>query len=105
MEQANSPHLSWTCPSCGRRVPRRVAECRCGCQQPDAPVDDVTAGPPVIESAQQISGLRGVLVSLAVVVAGIAVMFAMRDPSPSPTSAKATDALSEPVTPAPPRSE
>jgi S1-C subfamily serine protease len=31
---SDSPH-SWTCPQCGRRVPSRVSECRCGLQQPD----------------------------------------------------------------------
>ena len=28
---------AWTCPSCGRRVPPQVQECRCGCAQPEAP--------------------------------------------------------------------
>jgi S1-C subfamily serine protease len=36
--------FSWTCPSCARKVPSKVPECRCGFQQADAP-------PPVPEEA------------------------------------------------------
>jgi hypothetical protein len=30
------PPVTWTCPSCGRRVPTRVAECHCGVQRDEA---------------------------------------------------------------------
>ena len=35
----------WNCPSCGRRVPRRVDECRCGfrLQDPETAIPDVAA--------------------------------------------------------------
>jgi S1-C subfamily serine protease len=39
-----SAQFSWTCPSCARKVPSRVSECRCGFQQADAP-------PPLPEEA------------------------------------------------------
>src|SRR5919106_874915 len=32
-----SEQFSWTCPSCTRKVPTRVEECRCGFRQADAP--------------------------------------------------------------------
>jgi S1-C subfamily serine protease len=51
----------WNCPSCGRRVPRRVEECRCGFRAaPEAlaPVSEVIAPEP--EPARS-SGRRGVL--------------------------------------------
>ena len=41
--------FSWTCPSCARKVPSRVTECRCGFQQADAPPplpDEALAPPP-----------------------------------------------------------
>jgi S1-C subfamily serine protease len=76
MDSASS--LSWTCLSCGRRVPRRVGECRCGSRQPDGPLDEAPA-PAVADSDRSGSGVRGLLVAVALVVAGIAVMFAVRD--------------------------
>ena len=30
VESSSSPAFSWKCPACGRRVPARVATCRCG---------------------------------------------------------------------------
>src|SRR4051794_15313082 len=42
----------WTCPKCGRGVPRRVSSCRCGYQQPasgvaaEQPTTVVPAEPP-----------------------------------------------------------
>jgi S1-C subfamily serine protease len=32
---SDNPIHSWTCPQCGRRVPSRLGECRCGLQRPD----------------------------------------------------------------------
>ena len=77
MDSASS--LSWTCPSCGRRVPRRVGECRCGSRQPDAPLHEAAPAPVAAESSRSGSGVRGLLVAVALVIAGIAVMFAVRD--------------------------
>ena len=31
-----SDQFVWQCPSCGRRVPRKVEDCRCGFRQPDS---------------------------------------------------------------------
>jgi S1-C subfamily serine protease len=99
MEPTSAPTLSWTCPSCGRRVPRRVDECRCGCRQPDVPLDEVMpplSGP---EPGQSGSSLRNVLVAAClVVVGGIAVMFAMRDGSSSPAPMAVSDLSPSPTT-------
>ena len=36
MDTAPSEISGWDCPSCGRRVPGRIRDCRCGCAQPGA---------------------------------------------------------------------
>src|SRR5258705_7093596 len=37
MNEPAAEHFSWGCPSCGRRVPTRVDECRCGFNRQDLP--------------------------------------------------------------------
>ncbi len=50
MNTATSEISGWDCPSCGRRVPGRIRDCRCGCAQPGAhapdAVDDSRASSP-----------------------------------------------------------
>ena len=41
-----SDQFIWECPSCGRRVPRRVDECRCGFRQPAEGSDAAVGGSP-----------------------------------------------------------
>jgi S1-C subfamily serine protease len=53
MEDVVSANLTWECASCGRRVPRRVDECRCGSLQPA-----VYEGPP-LESELSHSASKG----------------------------------------------
>ena len=36
MTDSKSPAFSWVCPACGRRVPRKAADCRCGHHQEDS---------------------------------------------------------------------
>ena len=107
MEPASAANLSWTCPSCRRRVPRRVDECRCGCRQTEAPLDEVTLPPADPEPERSGSSLRSFLVAAGLLVfAGIGVLFAMRDGASSPAtvavSAPSGSAASpEPATDAP----
>jgi hypothetical protein len=42
-----SPH-TWTCPSCGRRVPNRVDRCHCGAARPAV---EEQAATPMVEAA------------------------------------------------------
>ncbi len=62
----------WDCPSCGRRVPGRIRECRCGCVQPEA----VAEPPPVSqqEAATQPRGL-GLPLLAAGLILGLALGF------------------------------
>ena len=48
MSEPAGDQFSWVCPSCGRRVPTRLAECRCGFQRENLPtvlVQEVTEAP------------------------------------------------------------
>ena len=89
MEQTGLANISWTCPSCGRRVPRRVGECRCGFQNAETPADPPTGSPaaaPNIAAAAPASEPRGskssqsLFLSIAMLCVGaIVTMFLMRD--------------------------
>ncbi len=57
------PQFVWTCPQCGRSVPKRVSSCRCGHQ---ASVDELTAAAPPTPVGLPVAP-RGTRVSLPVV--------------------------------------
>jgi len=85
MEQSVSGSLSWTCPSCGRRVPRRVSECRCGFRQADGAADaPFTAAPSEPAPAPKPSGSSHLTLTAIVVIvaAGIAGVFLFRQAPP-----------------------
>jgi hypothetical protein len=85
-----SVQFSWTCPTCGRLVPKKVPECRCGFQQADAP-------PPLPEEAlaPEPAATRGGwglgVIGAIVIVAGALAMVPMLRPTvataPAPTTA------------------
>jgi S1-C subfamily serine protease len=109
MSPSDSPEPGWICPACGRRVPRRLAECRCGQAQPAAGVDQqrADASPPA-SARPNVAVLVGVF---AAGVIGTALWF-NRGASPpatpstapaSPASAASTlSATPEPALPATP---
>ena len=99
MEQAASPNLAWTCPSCGRRVPRRVDECRCGFNQADAPV--VEAPLPSVDPEPAGSSSRGLLLAGGFVLACVVLLFAMMRMDSRPPNAP-TEPAAAPVAPASP---
>ena len=48
MSEPAGDQFSWVCPSCGRRVPTRFEECRCGFQRqalPPVVAEEVTEAP------------------------------------------------------------
>jgi len=92
-----SPRAAWTCPSCGRKVPPHIGECRCGFVGDGG--EDVTAEPPRHGSAQ--SGTAAVIGTIAFVVCGLgAVVTAIYVARPRPQVAVAA-----PVEPAPPQAD
>ena len=95
-----SAPLSWTCPSCTRKVPSRVTECRCGFQQTEAPVppaEDVvtTAAEPAARS------LTLPLLAVAILaIGGVAMVPAMWSTPPekaAPAAREAEAAADEPL--------
>lgn len=94
--------FSWTCPSCGRKVPNRVGECRCGFQHGDAP-------PPLpdapLPSAPGPGRSRLVTLAAVLAVAGIAavVMFprSTRTTAPAESASVPEPDLSVPEVPTP----
>jgi putative serine protease PepD len=115
MSDSTSDYLAWICPSCGRRVPRRVAECRCGLQQTDVPpsaniVDHATVHPQKGRYGLVFFGSIAVLaVALAMIPRpkgpsevdpGMTPVGAQR-PTPTPGSPAEVAAPSEPASSAP----
>jgi hypothetical protein len=88
----DSQAFTWVCPSCGRRVPRREIECRCGCAQPATgePASSAPARGRVLPFA-----LAGMLVGLL-----IALPFRSRWSAPAPTPPPASQTADAPGTPA-----
>jgi S1-C subfamily serine protease len=82
---------AWDCPSCGRKVPSRVPECRCGFQHADVP-------PPLPAAAEtpRASG-RGLLFVTLGVLAAAAIGFPFlrqAAPAPRPPAPAAATAMS-----------
>jgi S1-C subfamily serine protease len=89
MEQPGLANISWTCPSCGRRVPRRVDECRCGFSHAETPADAPISAPPPAPPRQD-SNQIVFLCLLVIVAGGIVALFLLRESAPVPATAAAT---------------
>jgi S1-C subfamily serine protease len=92
MTEPAGDQFSWVCPSCGRRVPTRFEECRCGFQRQDLPpvvTDEVTDAP-----AKRGPSASIVVVLVAALGLGVAYyMFQSRQAAPSPPAATAAAPL------------
>ena len=73
--------FSWTCPACQRKVPKKVAECRCGFQQADAPPPLPDAAG-TIEVAEPKRGWGLGIIGFLVFAAGAFAMIPMLRPVP-----------------------
>src|SRR5919106_5719443 len=83
-------HGVWTCPSCARRVPNRVIECRCGFRHADAP-------PPLPEASESVTGTgRNGLAFLAagVLVGAVVALLALPSSRPGAVPAAAPESAS-----------
>jgi S1-C subfamily serine protease len=101
MEQPGAANISWTCPSCGRRVPRRVGECRCGFAHPaDTPVAEEPIAAP---QAPEQSSARPVMFLGILVLTGAAIiaMFLMRGGAPATTPREVVATTRTPAAAAP----
>ena len=87
MEQPGPANISWTCPSCGRRVPRRVDACRCGFAHAETSADEPISAPPPPAPQRQDSNQIVFLSLLVIVAGGIVALFLLRESAPVPATA------------------
>jgi S1-C subfamily serine protease len=87
MEQPGPANISWTCPSCGRRVPRRVDACRCGFAHAESSADEPISAPPPPAPQRQDSNQIVFLSLLVIVAGGIVALFLLRESAPVPATA------------------
>jgi S1-C subfamily serine protease len=101
MSDPSSEQTAWICPSCGRQVPKRIDDCRCGTQRPpsESPIDPT---PP--ESAGS-HGQSFLTLGIGLLIGFTVVFLAVRGLSTSPSvgskDATAVDAGSVSPVPAP----
>src|ERR1043166_9736580 len=82
---------SWNCPSCGRRVPTRFAECRCGFKMPEVSDFGVEQGPP---TAARSGAAASLLIILGAAIGlGIAV-YIVQSQKEQPAAPPQTNAVS-----------
>jgi hypothetical protein len=86
-------HFVWNCPSCGRRVPRRIEECRCGFRLPETEtvIADVPAAEPPAASSRRPVMMLGAAVLLGLGLAAIPLR-SLWAPVPATMAAKAAEA-------------
>jgi S1-C subfamily serine protease len=82
-ETLEQPQFVWTCPKCGRKVPNRLDDCRCGYRRHSEGLDDANPSPtavapgtgafPAADSEAQGSAVRWIVL-LAVAVAAIGLL-------------------------------
>lgn len=91
-------HFVWNCPSCGRRVPRRVEECRCGFRLPEAETVIAEAASPEPPPASSRRGMvmlgAGLLLGLGLAAIPLRSLWA---PAPATTAAEAPRAATTPA--------
>jgi S1-C subfamily serine protease len=76
-----SHHAAWSCPTCGRRVPSRIAGCRCGFHRLDSEPSATAAPPLTPPPSASPRRFRFVAVGVLVGVLAAAVTFRLTQPS------------------------
>ncbi len=82
-------HYSWSCPSCGRRVPTRFEECRCGFKKQDLPPVAVEEAPVAPASSGRGPSAAVILVLGAALGIGVVVYIVQSHKSQPATPASA----------------
>lgn len=104
MIQSTGDHFSWSCPSCGRRVPTRFDECRCGFKKEELP--PVVVEEPVPPPARSGASSSLLVILGAAIGLGVAVYIVQSQKDQPATPAQTSGAaapqtgLTEPVAPA-----
>ena len=75
---------AWVCPTCGRRVPPRIGECRCGSPRPAETADPPPAPPDDPPRSAGVSVPLGWAIAACLLVAGVVALLLAR-PAPAPT--------------------
>src|SRR5262245_58800744 len=87
-ESTPSPAFSWKCPACGRRVPARVATCRCGhvLDADEAAALSALSGDAPVESAESDnSSARATVLAIVLAFAAVAgVLYWLHSRRPAP---------------------
>lgn len=89
---------AWTCPSCGRKVPPHIAECRCGFVCEVTPAAETSVHPTAPASSAPLAGtVISIVVGLAVVVGGVWLVGRPRRPPVPMAAARESAAPPEPA--------
>ena len=84
MVDHESSSATWVCPGCQRRVPRRLATCRCGFTQTDGSAPEI-AGEPVPSPTSGAAAVARTAAAFVVVLAG-GIWWLTRGPAPRPVA-------------------
>ena len=104
MSSSEGSSFSWTCPSCGRRVPHAVDTCRCGFEQPAHPA--AVEAPAVLSDSTSPHRVAKNVLAVGAALAVIAGLFygMNQRPTPVPPSAARQPSEPRPLRDAPPAS-
>ena len=98
---SDNPSFSRVCPSCGRRVPRKVALCRCGAElsaEPEpAPPESLPAIQPEHRSSSGMTGVGSVFTVVASLGAMVFGVFLISRPAPATREAPPIVPIPEPA--------
>ena len=99
MTEPAGDQLSWTCPSCGRRVPSRVDACRCGFERPASQPAAASEEPAPERQSNGPSAwvLLFVGATVGFAIAGVIVR-SQSASAPQATTARASNGFAAPVT-------
>src|SRR6266550_5723660 len=94
MTEQGGDHFSWVCLSCGRRVPTRFEECRCGFKKDDLPpavVTEMPAAAPAFAPARSGPAASLLVILGAAIGLGIAVYIVQSNKSQQPAPQQQTE--------------
>jgi S1-C subfamily serine protease len=97
MTRSQVEHFSWNCPSCGRQVPTRYEECRCGFRKRDA---GAVTSPPSTTASRSGPSSSLLIIFGAAIGLGLAVYIVQSQDHPSAPAPVETPVAADTNTPA-----